>query len=61
LKEFTPEARAQVAVCTGEELTLGDLQQAQHPTQERIVELMGVERDKCLAAGAPRRPAARRA
>jgi hypothetical protein len=48
-KDFTPEERAKVAARTAEliaeELTLRDLRQAQHLTQERIAELMGVEQE----------------
>jgi len=47
--DFTPEERAQVAARTAalieEELTLRDLRQAQHLTQERMAELMGVEQE----------------
>jgi transcriptional regulator with XRE-family HTH domain len=46
---FTPDERAQVAARTAElvdqELTLRDLRQAQHLTQERVAELMGVEQE----------------
>ena len=49
MKDFTPEERAQVAARTAElveeELTLRDLRQAQHLTQERMAELMGVEQE----------------
>jgi hypothetical protein len=49
MKDFTPEQRAQVAARTAElveeELTLRDLRQAQHLTQERMAELMGVEQE----------------
>ena len=48
-KDFTPEERAKVAARTAElveeELTLRDLRQAQHLTQERMAELMGVEQE----------------
>ena len=48
-KDFTPEERAQIAARTAalieEELTLRDLRQAQHLTQERMAELMGVEQE----------------
>jgi DNA-binding XRE family transcriptional regulator len=48
-KDFTPEERAQVAARTAElveeELTLRDLRQARHLTQERMAELMGVEQE----------------
>lgn len=49
MKDFTPEERAQVEARTVElveqELTLRDLRQAQHLTQERMAELMGVEQE----------------
>jgi DNA-binding XRE family transcriptional regulator len=49
MKDFTPEERAYVAARTAElveeELTLRDLRQAQHLTQERMAELMGVEQE----------------
>jgi predicted XRE-type DNA-binding protein len=49
MRDFTPEERAQVEARTvaliEEELTLRDLRQAQHLTQERIAELMGVEQE----------------
>lgn len=49
MKDFTPEERALVATRTAElieeELTLRDLRQAQHLTQERMAELMGVEQE----------------
>ena len=49
MKDFTPEERAKVtartAVLVEEELTLRDLRQAQHLTQERMAELMGVEQE----------------
>lgn len=50
MEDFTPEERAQVAARTTalieeEELTLRDLRQAQHLTQERMAELMGVEQE----------------
>jgi DNA-binding XRE family transcriptional regulator len=48
-RDFTPEERAQVAARTAalieEELTLRDLRQARHLTQERMAELMGVEQE----------------
>jgi len=48
-KDFTPEERAKVAArmaeLISEELTLRDLRQAQHLTQERMAELMGVEQE----------------
>src|SRR6202167_779918 len=48
-KDFTPEESARVAARTAElveeELTLRDLRQAQHLTQERMAELMGVEQE----------------
>ena len=48
-KDFTPEERAKVAARTAElieeELTLRDLRQAEHLTQERMAELMGVEQE----------------
>jgi DNA-binding XRE family transcriptional regulator len=48
-KDFTPEERAKVAARTAElieeELTLRDLRQAHHLTQERMAELMGVEQE----------------
>jgi transcriptional regulator with XRE-family HTH domain len=48
-KDFTPEERAKVTARTAElieeELTLRDLRQAQHLTQERMAELMGVEQE----------------
>jgi hypothetical protein len=49
MKKFTPAQRAQVEARTAEliekELTLRDLRQAQHLTQERMAELMGVEQE----------------
>ena len=49
MEDFTSEERAQVAARTAalieEELTLRDLRQAQHLTQERMAELMGVEQE----------------
>lgn len=49
MKKFTPEQRAHVearaAELIEEELTLRDLRQAQHLTQERMAELMGVEQE----------------
>lgn len=48
-KDFTPKERALVAARTAElveeELTLRDLRQAQHLTQERMAQLMGVEQE----------------
>jgi DNA-binding XRE family transcriptional regulator len=48
-KDFTPAERALVAARTAElveeELTLRDLRQAQHLTQERMAKLMGVEQE----------------
>jgi hypothetical protein len=48
-KDFTPEERARVKARTAElveeELTLRDLRHAQHLTQERMAELMGVEQE----------------
>ncbi len=48
-KDFTPEERAHVeariALLIEEELTLQDLRQAQHLTQERMAELMGVRQE----------------
>jgi hypothetical protein len=45
MEDFTSEERAKVAACTAElieeELTLRDLRQAQHLTQEQMAELMG--------------------
>jgi DNA-binding XRE family transcriptional regulator len=49
MKDFTPEERALVASRTAalieEELTLRDLRQARHLTQERMAALMGVEQE----------------
>ena len=49
LKAFTPEQRARVEArateLIEEELTLRDLRQAQHLTQERMAELLGVEQE----------------
>lgn len=49
IKDFTPQERAELAARTAElieeELTLRDLRQAQHLTQERMAELMGVEQE----------------
>jgi hypothetical protein len=49
MKDFTPEERAFVASRTAalieEELTLRDLRQAFHLTQERMAALMGVEQE----------------
>lgn len=48
-KDFTPAERAKVAARTAEliedELTLRDLRRAEHMTQERLAELMGVEQE----------------
>jgi hypothetical protein len=48
-KDFTPQERVKLAARTAEliseELTLRDLRQAQHLTQERMAELMGVEQE----------------
>src|SRR6266568_6280124 len=48
-KDFTPEERARVAARTvelvEEELTLRDLRQARHLTQERMAALLGVEQE----------------
>ena len=49
IEDFTPEERAQVAsrmaALVEEELTLRDLRQAQHLTQQRMAELMGMEQE----------------
>lgn len=49
MQDFTPQERAKVEVRTAElveeELTLRDLRQAQHLTQERMAALMGVEQE----------------
>ncbi len=49
MKDFTPDQRARVeartAMLMAEEATLRDLRQAQHLTQERMAELMGVEQE----------------
>src|SRR5271154_1686383 len=49
LKKLTRERRARIEARTKEliedELTLRDLRQAQHLTQERMAELMGVEQE----------------
>jgi DNA-binding XRE family transcriptional regulator len=49
MKKFTPQERAYVearaAELIEEELTLRDLRQAQHLTQERLAELLGVEQE----------------
>ena len=49
MKDFSPEERTKVAARTAElieeELTLRDLRQARHLTQERMAELMGVEQE----------------
>ncbi len=49
MKKFTPEQRARVKArakeLVEEELTLRDLRQAQHLTQERMAELLGVEQE----------------
>lgn len=49
MKDFTPAERAQVKARTAalieEELTLRDLREAAHLTQERMAKLMGVEQE----------------
>src|ERR1700685_4346887 len=49
VKKLSPERRARIEVRTRElieeELTLRDLRQAQHLTQERMAELLGVEQE----------------
>jgi DNA-binding XRE family transcriptional regulator len=49
IKDFTPERRAKVEARTAElieeELTLRDLRQTQHLTQERMARLLGVEQE----------------
>ena len=49
MKKFTPARRARVKAraqkLIEEELTLRDLRQAQHLTQERMAELLGVEQE----------------
>src|SRR5580692_1681045 len=49
MRDFTPQEQAKVAARTAElieeELTLRDLRQAQHLTQERMAVLMGVEQE----------------
>jgi len=49
IKDFTPQERAQVAARAAElieeELTLRDLRQAHHLTQERMAVLMGVKQE----------------
>jgi DNA-binding XRE family transcriptional regulator len=49
MRDFTPQERAKVAARTAElveeELTLRDLRQARHLTQERMAALMGVEQE----------------
>jgi DNA-binding XRE family transcriptional regulator len=49
MTDFTPEERASVASRTAvlieEELTLRDLRQARHLTQERMAALLGVEQE----------------
>lgn len=49
MKKFTPAQRARVETrakeLIEEELTLRDLRQAQHLTQERMAELLGVEQE----------------
>lgn len=49
MKRFTPAQRARVEArakeLVEEELTLRDLRQAQHLTQERMAELLGVEQE----------------
>jgi transcriptional regulator with XRE-family HTH domain len=61
-KNFSPEERAKVAARTAElveeELTLRDLRQAQHLTQERMAELMGVEQENVSRPGTAGRPSA---
>jgi hypothetical protein len=62
LKKLTPERRARIEARTKEliedELTLRDLRQAQHLTQERMAALMAVESGKRLALGTARGPSA---
>lgn len=49
MQDFTPRERAKVKARTaeliGEELTLRDLRQAHHLTQERMAALLGVEQE----------------
>ena len=49
MKKFTPSQRARVEArakeLIEEELTLRDLRQAEHLTQERMAELLGVEQE----------------
>jgi DNA-binding XRE family transcriptional regulator len=49
MKDFTPAERAEVKARTTalieEELTLRDLREAEHLTQERMAKLMGVEQE----------------
>ena len=49
MRDFTPQERAKVDARTAElieqELTLRDLRQAEHLTQARLAELMGVEQE----------------
>lgn len=49
MKKFTPAQRARVKArakeLVEEELTLRDLRQAQHLTQERMAEILGVEQE----------------
>ena len=49
LEKFSPEERAEIAARSKElieeELTLRDLRVAQHLTQERLAELLGVEQE----------------
>jgi hypothetical protein len=49
MKDFTPAERAEVKARTAElieeELTLRDLREAEHLTQERMAKLMGVEQE----------------
>jgi transcriptional regulator with XRE-family HTH domain len=49
LKDFSPDERRQIAARTAEliaeEMTMRDLRQARHMTQERMAALMGVEQE----------------
>ena len=49
MRKFTPEQRSRIETrakeLSEEELTLRDLRQAQHLTQERMAELLGVEQE----------------
>jgi len=58
MKDFTPKERAKVRARTAElierELTLRDLRQAEHLTQERMAELMGVEQENVSRLGGAR-------